>query len=147
MERIRVFKVYKGLARSFIILGAILTVLSLALFIRALINGFDTKFPSGDWNFVTFIVQGLLFVVIGYSNLKNKKYYLEWDEKELRFLLPASKQVEIIKFSEINSVYIKLFEIDLKLGDSVKTMNLENMEFEDLKRVKKKFEDLSLNNK
>lgn len=147
MERIRVFKVRTVLARFFIILGAITTIFGLLLFSFALINGFNTKFPSGDWNSVIYTVQGLLFILMGYLNLKNKRYYLEWDDKELRLLLPDTKQVETILFSEINSVRIKLFEIELKLTDSVRTLKLDNLEIEDLKRVKKKFEDLSLTNK
>jgi hypothetical protein len=147
MERIRVFKVLKGLAMFFIIFGTIFTILGFSLFIKSLISGFNTKFPSGDWNSVIFTLEGPLFILMGYLNLKNKKYYIEWDDKELRFLLPDTKQVETILFSEIDSVKIKLFEIELKLTDSVRTLNLDNLEFEDLKRVKKKFEDLSLTNK
>ena len=146
MERIRVFKVLKVLTRIFIILGTIATILGLSLFIKSLINGFNTKFPSGDWNSVFFTVQGLLFVIMGYSNLKNRKYYIEWDDKELRFLLPDTKKVESVPFSEIISVKIKLFEIEITLKDSIRTLNLDNLEFEDLKKVKKKFEDLSLIN-
>jgi uncharacterized membrane protein len=146
MERIRVFKVLKVLTRIFIILGTIATILGLSLFIKSLINGFNTKFPSGDWNSVFFTVQGLLFVIMGYSNLKNRKYYIEWDDKELRFLLPDTKKVESVPFSEIISVNIKLFEIEITLKDSIRTLNLDNLEFEDLKKVKKKFEDLSLIN-
>ena len=93
-----------------------------------------------------FTVQGLLFVIMGYSNLKNRKYYIEWDDKELRFLLPDTKKVESVPFSEIISVNIKLFEIEITLKDSIRTLNLDNLEFEDLKKVKKKFEDLSLIN-
>jgi hypothetical protein len=147
MERIRVFKVFKALSRFFIILGIITTILGLSLFIKSSINGFNTNFPSGDWNSVIFTVQGLLFFIMGYSNLKNNKYYIEWDDKELRFLLPDTKQVESVLFSEITSVSIKLFEIEIKHKDSIRTLNLDNLEFEDLKRVKKKFEDISMTNK
>jgi len=144
MERIRVFKVLKGLAMFFIIFGTMSTILGFSLFIKSLINGFNIKFPSGDWISVIFTLEGPLFILMGYLNLKNKKYYIEWDDQELRFLLPATKEVETILFSEIDSVKIKLFEIELKLTDSVRTLNLDNLEIEDLKRIKKKFEDLSL---
>jgi hypothetical protein len=147
MERIRVFKVLTGLARFFIILGAITSIFGLSLFFKYLINGFNTKFPSGDWNSVIFTIQGFLFIIMGYSNLKNKRYYIEWDDKELKFLLPDRKQVESVLFSEIVSANIKLFEIELRLKDSVRTLNLDSLEFEDLKKVKQKFEDLSLTNK
>jgi hypothetical protein len=144
MERIRVFKALKGLSKFFIVFGSIITIIAFSVVIKSLVNGFNTQFPSGDWTFVFFTIQGLLFILMGYSNLKNKKYYIEWDDKELRFLLPDTKQVETVLFSEITSVNIKLFEIELKLKDSIRTLNLDNMEFEDLKRVKKKFEDLSM---
>ena len=134
----------KGLARFFIILGTIITILGISLLIKSLIGGFNIKFPSGDWNSVMFTIQGLLFILMGYSNLKNKKYFIEWDDRELRFYLPDTKRTETVRFSEIESVRIKLFEIELKLTDSVKTINLENLEFEDLKRVKKKFEEIIL---
>jgi hypothetical protein len=147
MERIRVFKVLKGLAKFFFVFGSIVTIIAFYVVIRSLVNGFNTQFPSGDWTFVFFTIQGLLFILMGYLNLKNKKYYIEWDDKELRFLLPDTKKVESVLFSEIASVNIKLFEIELKLIDSVRTLNLDNLEFEDLKRVKKKFEDISLTSK
>ena len=139
-----VFKVLKGFSRFLIIFGILISILGLSLFIKSLIIGFNTKFPSGDWNSVIFSVQGLLFFIMGFSNLKNKKYYIEWDERELRYLLPDTKHVESILFSQIISVDIKLFEIELNLIDSVRILNLDNLEFDDLKRIKKKFENLSL---
>ena len=60
--------------------------------------------------------------------------------------MPDTKKVESVPFSEIISVNIKLFEIEITLKDSIRTLNLDNLEFEDLKKVKKKFEDLSLIN-
>jgi hypothetical protein len=147
MERIRVFKVLKGLAKFFIVFGSIITIIAFSVVIKSLVNGFNTNFPSGDWTFVFFTIQGLLFILMGSINLLNKKYFIEWDDKELRFLLPDTKQVETVLFSEITSVNIKLFEIELKLKDIVRTLNLDNMEFEDLKRLKKKFEDLKVINK
>jgi len=143
MERIRVFKVHKGFAGFFISFGTIFTLLGILLLIKSFIDGFNVKFPSGDWNSVMFTIQGLLFILMGYSNLKNKKYFIEWDDKELRYYLPDTKVIETLQFSEIESVIIKLFEIELKLIDSVKIINLENLEFEDLRRVKKKFEEIS----
>ena len=147
MERIRVFKVRKGLAWFIIIFGTFFTILGVLILIKSLINGFIIHFPSGDWNSVIFTLQGLLFIIMGYSNLKNKKYYIEWDDKKLRFLLPYTKKVETIIFSEITSVKIKLFEIEFKLTDSVRTLNLDNLEFDDLRKVKKKFEEISQINK
>jgi len=143
MERIRVFKSLKGLAKFFIIMGTLLSLLSVALLIKSLVAGFNTKFPSGDWNSVLFLVQGMLFIVMGWSNLNYSRYYIEWDEKELRYFFPGTKHPESILFAEIESVKIKLFEIELEVNGSNKALHLENLDFEDLKKIKKLFEGFS----
>jgi hypothetical protein len=86
-----VFRTSKLFSRLFIILGCLFAIIGILLFINSLSDGFDTRFPSGDWNSVIFIVQGLLFVAMGVGNLMVKKYFIEWDEIELRFLLHDTK--------------------------------------------------------
>jgi hypothetical protein len=142
MTRINVFKTSTTFSRFFIILGSIFTVLGILLIIKALINGFNTKFPSGDWNSVFFTIQGLLFIIMGAGNLSVRKYYIEWDDNELKFLLPDTKRVETIKLGDIISVRIRLFEIELKLPDKTRTLDLNNLQFEDLKKIKEKFENI-----
>lgn len=143
MERIRVSRVYPGLSKFFIIFGSIFSILGFCLLIKSLISGFNVQFPSGDWNSVTFTIQGLLFILLGYSNLKSGKYFIEWDDNELRFLLPDTKKIESIKFDQIQSISIRLFAIELKLADCTRTINLDNLQFEDLRKVKEKFEHIS----
>jgi hypothetical protein len=142
MERIRVSKGYPGIAKFFLIFGIIFTVLGLFLLINSLINGFNIQFPSGDWNSILFPIQGIFFILLGYSSLKSRKYFIEWDENELRFLLPDTKKPEAIKFDEIQSVIIKLYEIELILPNSTRTLKLDNLQFEDLRKVKDKFEGM-----
>jgi hypothetical protein len=140
MERIRVFKVYPGLAKFFMIFGIIFFILGFLLLIRSLFAGFNTKFPSGDWNSVTFTIQGILFTLLGYSNIKSGKYFIEWDENELRFFLPGTKNTDVIKIDQIQTVRIGLYEIEIKLSDCTRKLNLDNLQFEDLRKVKEKFE-------
>jgi hypothetical protein len=140
MERIKVFKIYPGVAKFFLIFGIIFFILGLSLLIRSISLGFNTRFPSGDWDSVLFTVQGILFSLIGYFSLNSRKYFIEWDENELRFLLPETKKTEAIKIDQIQSVKIRLYEIELKLSDITRTLNLVNLHFEDLRKVKEKFE-------
>ncbi len=140
MTRINVFKISTFLSKFFIVFGAVFTVMGILLLIKALINGFNTKFPSGDWNSVLFTFQGVLFIAMGAGNLSVRKYYIEWDVDELKFLLPDTKKLEIIKIRDIISVRIRLFEIELKLSDKTRTLDLNNLQFEDLKKIKEKFE-------
>jgi hypothetical protein len=77
---------------------------------------------------------------MGAMALMNRKYFIEWDDCELRFLLPDSKKIEVIKFKDIISFRIKLFEIELTLHGGTRTLDLNNLQFEDLKKIKNKFE-------
>jgi hypothetical protein len=146
MTRINVFKTSTFLAKFFIVFGAFFTIIGILLLIKALINGFNTKFPSGDWNSVLFTFQGLLFIIMGAGNLSVRKYYIEWDDNELQFLLPDTKKLETIKLGDIISVTIRLFEIELKLPDKTRTLDLSNLQFGDLKKIKEKFENIKLIN-
>jgi hypothetical protein len=142
MERIKVFKGKNGLAKFLVIFGSLFALAGLALLVKYAIAGFNFHFPSGDWNSVMFTFQGILFIIMGGAYLKSRKYFIEWDERELRFLLPDAKGVQTIQIADIQSVSIKLFEIELKLKEGVRTMNLENLQFEDIKKIKAKFENL-----
>jgi hypothetical protein len=143
MTRIEVYIYPKALSKIGIGLGSCLLLLGLFSFTKAISDDFNTAFLSGDWNSVLNIVQGLLFVGLGVYNFRNKKYYIEWDKEELRFVLPDSKKLEKIKFSEIQSVNIKLFEIKLHLSPNRKrTLDINNLRDEDLKKVKSEFKTL-----
>ena len=77
---------------------------------------------------------------IGYKI--SRKYFIEWDEDELRYLLPATKKLEAIKFADIHSVRVKLFEIELQLAEGTRNLDLSNLQFKDLKKIKERFESL-----
>ena len=80
---------------------------------------------------------------MGYSFVKNKKYFMEWNDWEIRYLLPYTKKTEVIKLDEIESVNIKLFEVVLKLKTGSKMIKLDNLEFEDIRRIKERFGEIS----
>ena len=93
-------------------------------------------------NPVFMILQGIVFLIWGIFNLRKRKFYIEWDETELRLFLPDTKRIEKVKFSDIQSVIIRLFEIELRLIDKVRMIDLNNMKYEDLKKVKERFEKI-----
>jgi hypothetical protein len=144
MERIRIFRMPKGLNRFFIIAGFLSIVFGMILFLHSLQIGFRTAFWGGDWNNVIFILQGIFFFFVGYSNIRYEKYFIEWDDIELRYLLPPNKVAEIIKISDIRTIEIKFIEIRLQLPEGTKTLNLENFHFKELKRIKERFEEIKI---
>jgi len=142
MTRIHVFKASSSFSWFILIFGSVFLVLGIILFIRALIEGFEWQFFSGDWNSVIYILQGILFLVMGLSNLLNRKFFIEWDDSEIRFLLPKKKAVETVRIPEISSVEIRLFEIQISLPDKTHLLDLNNLQFEDLRKIKEKFESI-----
>lgn len=132
MERIAAFKIQKGLAKGFMVFGVVFLLLGIGLAIKS----------EEGWVTIVYMMQGVLFFIIGYTNIRNRKYYIEWDENEIRSYLPNNKKVDSIVISDIKAVSIKLFEIELELEDEIKTLNLDNLQFEELKKIKTKFEEI-----
>jgi len=143
MEKIKVYKSDMGIAKFFLIFGIIFTIMAGAFVVKYLIAGFDTRFFEGNWSFVFFTFQGILFIIMGASVLYSRKYFIEWDEKEIRYLLPGNKKPEVIRFDDIISVNIRLFQIEIMVASGIKTIHLDNLQFEDLRKVKEVFENLN----
>jgi len=142
MTRINVFKNLTAMVRFFIIFGGLFTITGIFLLIKAFNTGFNTNFQNGDWNSVLFTFLGIIFIIRGVENLYVKKYYIEWDETELRLLLPDKKTLETIMLSDINHVNIRLFKVEFKLKDKTRFINLSNLRYKDSRKIKEKFEEI-----
>lgn len=141
MTRIKVFKYPKVFNKFTIGFGMIMLLLGIISSIKFTNNEFNTAFPSGDWNAVFHVIQGIFFISLGVYNLRNRKYFIEWDEIHLKFLIPGNKKVETIKLSDIQTVEIKLFEIELHLSNRIQKLDLNGLDYDDLKKIKAKFEN------
>lgn len=142
MTRINVFKNPTAMVRFFIIFGGLFTIIGIFLLIKAFNTGFNTNFQNGDWNSVLYTFLGGIFIIKGVEDLYVKKYYIEWDDNELRLLLPDNKTLETIILSDINHVNIRLFKIEFKLKDKTRLINLGNLRYKDLRKIKEKFEEI-----
>ena len=149
MTRIYVFKNPAAMVRFFIIFGGLFTINGIFFLIKAFNNGFNTNFQNGDWNSVLFTFLGIIFIIRGVEDLYGRKYYVEWDENELKLLLPDTRILEKIIIADIDFVKIKLFKIELKVQNKTRTINLSNLRYKDLGKLKEKFEEIekSKNNK
>lgn len=145
MEKIKIYKAKKDVIKFLMISSLIFFFLGIALLILALINGFNTEFPGGDWNSVVISLQGILFFFTGYEALKSDKYFIEWDTEKMNYFLPKTKEIQTVKFSDIKAIEIKLAEINFQVSDNAKTLNLQNVEYSKLREIKDKFEDLQNN--
>jgi len=143
MTRINVFKNTTAMVRFFIIFGGLFTISGIFLLIKAFNTGFNTNFQNGDWNSVLFTFLGIIFIIRGVENLYFKKYYIEWDDNELRLLLPDNKILETIILADINYVNIKLFKIELKVKDQTRSIKLSNLRYKDQSKFKEKLENIN----
>ncbi|HOK61260.1 MAG: hypothetical protein WBJ36_07780 [Tenuifilum sp.] len=147
MERIQIYKKQKGLEIYVKIFGLLFILFGMTFLIKSLMNGDKTDFNQGDWNYLFYIIQviqGAALFALGYSNKKNEKLFIEWDEKEMRYLLSKNKTIEKIKFEDIRKVTIQLYEIKIELPSTEKVLNLKNIQYNELKKIKEKFEELKL---
>jgi hypothetical protein len=147
MTRINVFKNSTFQVRFFIVFGGLFFIFGIIHLIKALINGFNTNYPAGDWNSVIYTFLGLIFIIMGARDLFVRKYYIEWDDTELRLLLPDTRNPETIILSDITSVNIKLFKIELMIHDKTRIIDLRNLRYKDLRKVKEKLEGIKKDKK
>ncbi|MBZ9652823.1 hypothetical protein [Psychroflexus montanilacus] len=145
MTRVKAFKTQKVFSKLMIGFGVLFLLVGIFAIVKLFIGKSGTESSSVDWTGFLQGFQGLFFIVLGTYNLRNEKYYIEWDEQQLRFFLPQTKQLEVIHFEDIQTIQVKLFEIQLQLKDKNYTLDLNTMEDEALKQVKAKFKDLQQN--
>lgn len=142
MERIRLYRISLFLSWTFIVLACLNAAFGIALLIK---NTEQGHLPEDSFKIVHpvfMILQGIVFLIWGIYNLSKRKFYIEWDETDLRLFLPGTKRLEIIKFTDIQSVIVRLFEIELRLLNKVRIIDLNNLKYEDLKKVKERFEKI-----
>mgnify|MGYP003565152791 CR=1 FL=1 len=137
MERLKIYKGKKGIANFLIVFGGIYIIFGLGLVINSAMNKANV-----EWTSIIFTLQGILFVFWGNNILRSGKYFIEWNDVQMNYLLPNTKSIETFVYSQVKGVQIDLFEIKVDLGESKKVINLENMEFEHIKSLKQKFEEI-----
>ena len=123
-------------------LGIIFLLVVFLGLIKHISDGRIFDFLSGGLTLLFQGIQVIFFIVFGVYNLKNDKYYIEWDDQQVRFFLPQTKQLEVINIEDIQSIEVRLFEIELQLEDQNHALDLNTMQDKALKQVKAKFKAL-----
>ena len=93
-------------------------------------------------SYILLFIQGVLLIMLAGFNTRYRKYYIEWDDEIIEYFLPKVKSPVRIKISEISKIDIKLFEIHLEAGKDIRIMDLEHVDFEEIKLIKSKFEEI-----
>ena len=138
MTRITAIKRNKGLEKVLQIIGILLVVVSIIMFITDVF--LNSNADLEPLNYILLFIQGVLLIVLASFNTRYRKYYIEWDDEIIEYYLPKVKHPVRIEISDIKNIDIKLFEIHLDVGGDVKIMDLEHVDFEEIKSVKSKVE-------
>jgi hypothetical protein len=144
MERVKIYRINKKYFGYSIIFGSILVFVELIFLIKYWFFG------VGGYSLLFKIVHpsiaglGIFLLVMGLVSLKNSKYFFEWDDEEITYLLPKNKITEHIKIADIKDISITSFEITIKLADNEKKLNLANIEFAEFQKIKERLGKITL---
>jgi len=142
MERVKIYRIKKQSIKYILIIGAILLFSSVMFSLRFIIQGIDGLFLPMNMIFLPLTSLGFLLIIFGYLALKNDKYFFEWNDSELTYLLPGQALIENIKIADIKDISIQAFFIKIKLSDSEKILNLANIEFAEFHKIKEMLEGI-----
>jgi hypothetical protein len=142
MEKIRLVRISKTFTWILILLASANAILGITFFVESVHNGNVDRESEGLVNAIFMIVQGAIFIAWGIINMRSRRYFIEWDETMINLFLPKTKQPESIRINDINTVILRLFEVELHLQESVRIIDLNSLKDEDIRKVKNKFEDI-----
>ncbi|MCZ4695753.1 hypothetical protein DWB61_13580 [Ancylomarina euxinus] len=144
MEKIQLYKVKKVNVRFFMWFSLFFVIFGLVDLINASINGFNSKFPGGDWLSVIYILQGITFALMGYQQMKRGQYFIECDDKEFKYLIPKSKTVKCLAIADMEELIMDGIDIRFQVKEIEHHIRLEHIEWKELNSVKELIWDLSL---
>jgi hypothetical protein len=90
---------------------------------------------------LTFIFQGLIFIILWYLNTKRHKFYLKFDKDIIDYVILEKKGT--LPISTIKDIKINLFEVQIESLSGDKTLfDLGLVKDSDLKIIKGLFREL-----
>jgi len=135
-EHFHIYKINKNFANSFLVFGVLFFLFSIGIFIYSLIVD-----QSVAWHYLLFSFQGLIALFQALVAIKNRRYFVEWDEQQISYWLPKTPGIESIRFSDIESAKINKMSIELMLKNgTTKNVNLKSLFLPQKTKLKEKFE-------
>jgi hypothetical protein len=143
MERVYLYKVFQNrYAKFFYAFSFLLLLYGLFFLVRIHFFKIDSSAFGSITSLSLISLQGLITLIQYLLALKNGTYYIEWNDREINYLMPNSKKIETIELNDIRSINVRLFEVYIGLSDSERVIRFENLEYATLIRIKDKFEEI-----
>jgi hypothetical protein len=141
MQTIKMYKPFRKSVFIFSFFGYTALIFGGTGTILAFKSGFNAHI-LGDWIFLILIMQGIFFILMGVARQKRDSYFVRWDDNQIQYLLPGNKEIETIRIVEITRVQLQLHEVEIQVNDTIKVLDLNNIEYKPLTRIKNYFKEL-----
>jgi len=122
-------------------IAIILGVIGIGSIIDYLFLGHSWRITNHLFVSIFLILQSASSIFIVIQGFRNTKYFVAWNESEINYLLPKSKQMETIALNEIKSIQFEnqLIVITLKNQDEL-AFNLNYLYLPQRNRVREYFQ-------
>ena len=135
----------KYLVLSF--LGQFILIMGFNGLIRPLLRPDSPESFGPLWFLAILAAAGTAIMVYGYRKVRENRFFIQWNDDKITWLLPGQKSQETISNRDIEDIEIKHFSVEIKMRDNrTITLNLENFLYKDLQKAKKKMEEVKEKN-
>jgi len=102
--RFQVFKVSETANKIILAFSAAMCVFSLWGILTILISDNQRLFGVSITSYIMFLMQSVLGIFLTWKNFKNEKYFVSWDDSEIKYQLPKDKEPVLIRIEDIQAV-------------------------------------------
>ena len=142
---LKVYKRKKKFLTIFLALCSGITLFGLWGMISTVAFKRNTIPALDEWNYLVLLFQGILGIYISLNAFRSKKYFVEYDDLELRYYLPKTNKAEHIKIPEIDSVTIQDSKVRIEMqNNEVKFFNLNYFYFPERRQIIEYFKKIPL---
>jgi len=93
---------------------------------------------EGDWFNLGWLFLPPFYLYMYYNYKKNMVgRYIQWGHEQIEFYMPAQKQKVKLQWSEIKNIEIKVLSIELKTEEGIEVIDLNAINYHDIKTIKK----------
>jgi hypothetical protein len=113
----KLYKISKKQNTIYLVLTITMLIIGIAGFILQTVS--DIEFFMGNTTlYIMFAFQGAIGIFIARNNMKAVEYFVSWDDNEIRYQLPNTKEFESIRIEDIKSIEKASQEIQIKLNNN-----------------------------
>lgn len=124
-------------------LGQFMLIMGFNGLIRPLLRTDSPESFAPLWFLAILAAAGIAVMVYGYRKAKENRFFIQWDDDKITWLLPGQKSQKTLSTRDIEDIEIKHFLVEIKMRDNwTITLNLENFLYKDLQKAKKKMEEV-----